>query len=67
MNKLDMKNLVWIKAKKSTGSGGNCVEVAMLPDGGRAIRDSKNPDGGMLMVSQEQWHSLLVELHTSAE
>jgi hypothetical protein len=46
--------LTWIKSSY-TGSQGNCVEVASLPDGGRAIRDSKNPDGRHLMVSPSAW------------
>ncbi|WP_343238658.1 DUF397 domain-containing protein [Streptomyces sp. SID8374] len=35
--------------KKSTASQGaaqDCVEVAHTADGGRAVRDSKNPAGG---------------------
>jgi hypothetical protein len=32
---------MWRKARKS--GGGNCIEVAALPDGRIAIRDSKNP------------------------
>ena len=30
-----MDRLTWIKSSYSGGSGGNCVEVAILPDGGR--------------------------------
>lgn len=52
-------DLVWIKAKKSSGSGGNCVEIARLSDGGRVIRDSKNPDGGILKVSRGQWQEFI--------
>ena len=55
-----MDQLTWIKSSYSGGSGGNCVEVAILPDGGRMIRDSKNSDGpavrlrrGMAGVSRE--------------
>lgn len=58
-------DLVWIKAKKSSGSGGNCVEVAKLPNGGRAIRDSKNPDGGMLRVTNHEWKDFLSKLTAS--
>lgn len=35
--------------RKSTFSGdSSCVEVADLPDGGWAVRNSNDPDGGTL-------------------
>lgn len=40
---VDLSQLAWRKGQRSNGGGGNCVEVADLPDGGLAIRDSKNP------------------------
>jgi hypothetical protein len=40
---IDADTLAWRKGSRSNGSGGNCVEVADLPDGGFAVRDSKNP------------------------
>jgi hypothetical protein len=36
----------WRKSSRSSGQGGNCVE---LSDTG-AVRDSKNPAGGVLRV-----------------
>ncbi|MFF6904628.1 DUF397 domain-containing protein [Streptomyces sp. NPDC012389] len=30
----------------SGGQGSECLEVALTADGGRAVRDSKNPAGG---------------------
>ena len=38
-------NLTWRKSSFSGGQGGDCVEVAELPDGGRAVRDSKDLAG----------------------
>jgi hypothetical protein len=35
--------LIWRKSSHS-GSGDQCVEVAALPGGGLAVRDSKNPE-----------------------
>jgi hypothetical protein len=49
----------WIKARASGSSGGNCVEVAGLPDRTRLVRDSKNPDGPRLTVSQRQWRAFV--------
>jgi hypothetical protein len=37
-------NLVWRKAEICTGTA-TCVEAAPLPDGGGAMRDSKDPEG----------------------
>ena len=38
-----MSDLKWIKSSYSGGQSTNCVEIAALPNGGRAVRDSKNP------------------------
>ncbi|MGH3183834.1 MAG: DUF397 domain-containing protein, partial [Streptosporangiaceae bacterium] len=48
----------WRKSTYSNGSGGNCVEVADLPDG-RAVRDSKHPDGPILVFSRDQWRAFI--------
>lgn len=36
----------------SNGGGGDCVETAALPDGRIAVRDSKNPDVGMVFFTR---------------
>ncbi|WP_239308080.1 DUF397 domain-containing protein [Frankia sp. Cj3] len=51
--------LNWRKSSYSGGTGGNCVEVATLPDGGRAVRDSKNPDGPVLRFTATEWTAFL--------
>lgn len=44
------------KFRKATGSDtGDCVEVALLPDGGVRVRDSKNPAGGTLALDERVW------------
>jgi hypothetical protein len=35
-------DLVWRKSSFSGGEGGECVEVAATPDGGRYVRDTKD-------------------------
>lgn len=49
--------LRWRKSSHS-GGGNDCVEVA---DDGNAmlVRDSKDPDGGVLRLSPEQWRRFL--------
>jgi hypothetical protein len=54
-----MNELRWVKSSYSGGDQANCVEVAALPDGGRVVRDSKNPQGGMLVLSPGQWKELV--------
>ncbi len=43
----------------ANGSEGNCVEVALLPDGAAAVRDSKHRDGGRHRHSAAAWRAFL--------
>ncbi|TDC90416.1 DUF397 domain-containing protein [Saccharopolyspora aridisoli] len=52
-----MADLVWRKSSRS-GTSTNCVEVAQAADE-VAVRDSKNPDGGHLLIAASQWGSFL--------
>lgn len=54
MNRGDSSAAVWRKSSRSNGQG-NCVEVADLPDGGKAVRDSKDPDGPKLVFTAAEW------------
>ncbi|MBY8865911.1 MULTISPECIES: DUF397 domain-containing protein [Streptomyces] len=42
-----------------SGQENACVEVADTADHGRAVRDSKQPDGPLLTVSREGWRAFL--------
>jgi hypothetical protein len=53
-----MQDLAWFKSSYSSANG-QCTEVALLPDGGRAVRDSKHPDGPVLRFSAEEWRAFL--------
>jgi hypothetical protein len=48
----------WHKSSHSTGGGQNCVEVAVIP-GSVAIRDSKNPNGPVHVLSSEAFRDLV--------
>ena len=54
--------LVWRKSRHSGSEAGNCVEVASLPDGGCAVRDSKDKEGPTLRLTAEQWRHLTSRL-----
>jgi Domain of unknown function (DUF397) len=48
---------VWRKARQSVANGA-CVEVAPM-DGMVALRDSKNPDGAVLVYTSAEWRAFL--------
>ncbi|MEW2357657.1 DUF397 domain-containing protein [Spirillospora sp. NPDC029432] len=50
MTTLDPSNVHWRKSSRSSGQGGQCVELADLA-GAIAVRDSKDPDGPRLTLS----------------
>ena len=54
MTEIDLSRAEWRKSSFSSQSG-NCVDVARNLSGLVAIRDSKQPDGAKLLVSQETW------------
>ncbi|HEV3380072.1 MAG TPA: DUF397 domain-containing protein [Trebonia sp.] len=49
-----MDTLNWFKSTYSSGSG-ECVECALVLDGGVAVRDSKRPADGLLAFSPGAW------------
>jgi Domain of unknown function (DUF397) len=49
--------LAWRKAAASGNNG--CVELAALPGGGIAVRDSKDPNGPALSFTVHEWVSFL--------
>ncbi len=53
------ENLIWVKSTYSGSEGGSCVELAAVPDGGIAVRDSKNPTGPVLRFTTEEWASFM--------
>jgi len=58
MDATDLSRATWRKSSYSNG-GGECVEVADLDDGTRALRDSKNPDDGALIFDRKAWTSFV--------
>lgn len=50
----ELARVHWRKSSYS-GTSGNCVEVAELSDGGRAVRDSKHTDAAVLRFTPTEW------------
>jgi len=48
----------WRKSSYS-GSNNDCVEIADLADGGRAVRDSKSPDDGFFRFTAGEWAAFI--------
>lgn len=56
----EVSSLEFRKSTFSGGNGGGCVEVAELPDGGRAVRDSKQGSTGpVLCFNAVEWEAFL--------
>jgi hypothetical protein len=58
MTKVDLSCAEWQKSSYSSQSG-NCVEVARNLPGLVAVRDSKIPDGAVLVVSRKGWRAFM--------
>jgi Domain of unknown function (DUF397) len=41
-------------------NGADCVEVAILPPYGVAVRDSKDPDGPILKFNSDEWNAFIL-------
>jgi hypothetical protein len=49
----DLGPVEWRKSRVSNPSG-NCVEVAALPDGSVAVRNSRQPEGPALVYTRAE-------------
>ncbi|MFI2616948.1 DUF397 domain-containing protein [Streptomyces sp. NPDC018584] len=54
LNAVELNGAEWYKSSFSLANG-DCVEVASLPHGAVAVRDSKNPARGDLRFTKEEW------------
>ncbi|MGH3934693.1 MAG: DUF397 domain-containing protein [Pseudonocardiaceae bacterium] len=59
----DLTLATWRKSTRSTGET-NCVEVADLYTGHRAVRDSKNATGPTLRFTTAAWSAFTTGIRT---
>ncbi|WP_046470904.1 DUF397 domain-containing protein [Allosalinactinospora lopnorensis] len=53
----------WHKSSYSQGNGGDCVEVAELPEQVK-VRDTQNRTAGHLSFPPAEWSAFLADLRT---
>ncbi|TDC69720.1 DUF397 domain-containing protein [Actinomadura sp. GC306] len=49
---MDLTNAKWRKSSHSGPNGGNCIELAEAASAVVAVRDSKDPDGPVLLLNR---------------
>jgi len=63
MEPLQLPGAAWQKSSYSNPSG-NCVEMARLPAGQVAVRDSKRPGDPILVFTRAEWSAFLTAIRT---
>jgi hypothetical protein len=64
VNKIDLSRAVWRKSSRSNGQY-ECVEVARFSSA-VAVRDSKNPNGGALVLTPAEWAMFVDDVKNGA-
>ncbi|SCL29008.1 protein of unknown function [Micromonospora pallida] len=56
---MDLTGAIWRKSSRSSGNGGNCVEVADNLTDVVGVRDSKDPHGPALTFTPTAWRAFV--------
>ena len=59
MSDSQLQGVTWQKSGRSNPSG-NCVECAALPDGGVAVRNSRDPEGPALIYTPAEIEAFIL-------
>ena len=49
----------WLRSSRCSADSPQCVDVAFLPDGSVAVRDSKRPDLIAHMFTADEWDAFI--------
>lgn len=55
----ELQGVTWRKSRRSNSSG-NCVEMAALPSGEVAVRNSRHPEGPALVYTRAEIEALVL-------
>jgi hypothetical protein len=58
IDNVDLSDVTWRRSSRSE-AGGQSVEVAFLPDGFMAVRDSTKPEGPALIFTPAEWDAFV--------
>lgn len=59
MSSLELREVEWRKSGRSSAQG-NCVEVARLPGGELAMRNSRHPEGPALVFTYAEFEAFVL-------
>jgi hypothetical protein len=59
-----MEDLNWFTSSFSSANG-QCVECARTPEGGMAVRDTKDREGAVLRFGATEWRVFTERVRTS--
>ena len=62
---MDLTSAAWRRSSYTGSNGGNCVEVAFSLTDAVAVRDSKNPGAGTLVLAPGAWRALIDSIKAS--
>jgi hypothetical protein len=54
----ELRDVAWRKSHRSSAQG-DCVEAAVLPGGGVALRNSRHPGGPALIFTDAELHAFV--------
>ena len=59
MSSVELRDVQWCKSTRSSAQG-NCVEVARLPGGEVAVRNSRHPEGPALVFTFGEFEAFVL-------